>query len=259
LAGKCLPSAGKAANFLFWETTKGFYFGSMDSILSNLDSFSIGEYVYSETYIKTLSVDEKHKAMYAIKSLSVETAVNQLDNSRLGYLASSLLDIDVYNKIYEIKEYEHPLEFDKYTHLNSADSYPMFDKNILRNPYAYGKINYSTPKLFTKVENNFDQIPKVTFGNRRSNLLELNNFKMEIVIPGRTDVEVGNTIKIIFPRGEPGGPTSQDKTSSERDAAYTGYYLITNLSHKINPKTHYITMNVVKDSFSKTEYNKARK
>jgi len=259
LAGKCLPPTDKAANFLFWETTKGFYFGSMDSILSNLDSFSIGEYVYSETYIKTLSVDEKHKAMYAIKSLSVETAVNQLDNSRLGYLASSLLDIDVYNKTYEIKEYEHPLEFNKYAHLNSSDSYPMFDKNILRNPYAYGKINYSTPKLFTKVENNFDQIPKVTFGNRRSNLLELNNFKMEIVIPGRTDVEVGNTIKIIFPRGEPGGPTSQDKTSSKRDTAYTGYYLITNLSHKINPKTHYITMNVVKDSFSTTEYNKAKK
>ena len=130
LAGKCLPPTDKAANFLFWETTKGFYFGSMDSILSNLDSFSIGEYVYSETYIKTLSVDEKHKAMYAIKSLSVETAVNQLDNSRLGYLASSLLDIDVYNKTYEIKEYEHPLEFNKYAHLNSSDSYPMFDKNI---------------------------------------------------------------------------------------------------------------------------------
>ena len=259
LAGKCLPSAGKAANFLFWETTKGFYFGSMDSILSNLEAFSIGEYVYSEAYIKTLSVDEKYKAMYAIKSLSVETAVNQLDNSRLGYLASSLVDIDVYNKTYEIKEYEHPVEFDKYAHLNSKDSYPMFDKNILRNPYSYQKTNYSTPKLFTKIENNFDQIPKITFGNRRSNLMELNNFKMEIVIPGRTDVEVGNIIKIIFPKGEPGAPTSQDKTSSKRDEAYTGYYLITNLSHKINPKTHYITMNVVKDSFSKTEYNKARK
>jgi len=259
LAGKCLPAAGKAANFLFWETTKRFYFGSMDSILSNLDAFSIGEYVYSEAYIKTLSVDEKYKAMYAIKSLSIETAVNQLDNSRLGYLASSLVDIDVYNKTYEIKEYEHPVEFDKYAHLNSKDSYPMFDKNILRNPYSYQKTNYSTPKLFTKVENNFDQIPKVTFGNRRSNLLELNNFKMEIVIPGRTDVEVGRIIKIIFPKGEPGAPTSQDKTASKRDEAYTGYYLITNLSHKINPKTHYITMNVVKDSFSKTEYNKARK
>ena len=167
--------------------------------------------------------------------------------------------IYIYNKTYEIKEYEHPVEFDKYAHLNSKDSYPMFDKNALRNPYSYQKTNYSTPKLFTKVENNFDQIPKVTFGNRRSNLLELNNFKMEIVIPGRTDVEVGKIIKIIFPKGEPGAPTSQDKTASKRDEAYTGYYLITNLSHKINPKTHYITMNVVKDSFSKTEYNKARK
>jgi hypothetical protein len=258
LAGKCLPPAGKAANFLFWETTKGFYFGSMDNILSNLDTYSIGEYVYSETYIKTLSVEDKYKSMYAIKDLSIETAVNQLDNSRLGYLASVLLDVDVYNKTYEFNSYDHSTEFDKYAHLNSTDSYPLFDKNIIRNPFAYGKINYSNPKLFTKVENNFDQIPKITFGNRRSNLLELNNFKMQIVIPGRTDVEVGNTIKIVFPKGEPGALTSKDKTNSKQDMAYTGYYLITNLSHKINPKTHFITMNVVKDSFSAAEYNKAK-
>ena len=256
LAGKCLPPSGKAANFLFWETTKGLYFGSMDNILSNLDQFSIGEYVYSESYIKTLTVDEKYKAMYAINSLSIETAINQLDNTRLGYLASSLLNVDMYNKTYEIASYDHPTEFDKYAHLNSKDSYPLFDKAILRNPRTYGKINYSTPKLFNKVENNFDEIPKVTFGNRRSNLLELNNFKMEIGIPGRTDIEAGNTIKIVFPKGEPGALTNQDKTVSKRDTAYTGYYLITNLSHKINPKTHQITMSVVKDSFSKTDYNK---
>jgi hypothetical protein len=230
----------------------------MDTILSNLELSSIGEYVYSEAYIKTLSVDDKYKSMYAIKALSVETAVNQLDNSRLGYLASSLVEIDLYNKTYDIKTYDHPSEFDKYSHLNSTDSYPMFDKSILRNPYSYGKINYSTPKLFTKIDNNFDQIPKVIFGNRRSNLLELSNFKMEIVIPGRTDIEVGSTIKIIFPKGEPGALTSQDKTSSKRDTAYTGHYLITNLSHKINPKTHYITMDVTKDSFSRTTYNEAK-
>jgi hypothetical protein len=258
LAGKCLPPAGKAANFLFWETTKGFYFGGMDRILSNPEASSIGEYVYSETFIKTLTVDEKSQAMYAIKSLSVETAVNQLDNTRLGYLASTLLDIDLYNKTYELKTYDHPTEFDKYAHLNSGDSYPMFDKGILRNPYVYGRINYSTPKLFTKIDNNFDQIPKTVFGNRRSNLLELSNFKMEVVIPGRTDVEVGSTIKIIFPKGEPGALTSQDKTTSKQDTAYTGHYLITNLSHKINPKTHYITMDVTKDSFSRAMYTEAK-
>ena len=82
---------------------------------------------------------------------------------------------------------------------------------------------------------------------------------MDIGIPGRTDVEAGNTIKIVFPKGEPGALTNQDKTISKRDTAYTGYYLITNLSHKINPKTHHITMSVVKDSFSKTEYNKVNK
>ena len=48
--------------------------------------------------------------------------------------------------------------------------------------------------------------------------------------------------------------SKDEKMDNTNDKLYTGYYLITNLCHKINPKTHYITMNVVKDSFSKSEY-----
>ena len=82
---------------------------------------------------------------------------------------------------------------------------------------------------------------------------------MQMVVPGRTDLEAGNVIKIIFPKGTPGAISSDEKSARVNDQLYTGYYLITNLSHKINPKSHYITMNVVKDSFPKTEYYKALK
>jgi hypothetical protein len=34
---------------------------------------------------------------------------------------------------------------------------------------------------------------------------------------------------------------------------YSGYYLITSINHKINLKTHYITMTVVRDSFASKE------
>ena len=71
---------------------------------------------------------------------------------------------------------------------------------------------------------------------------------MEILIPGRTDIECGQTIHIRLPKKSPGGLTQEDKNLYEGDDLYSGYYLISELSHKINPRTHYVSMNLVKDS-----------
>ena len=259
IASKSLPGKNKAANYLFWETTKGFYFGSTDQIFKNLKNSLNGTYVYSESYINTLKPDEKSKAMYAIKSLSVEKTLDQLDNTRTGYLSSTLIDINLYNKTFKNIVYDHVNKFASYSHLDDKETVPLFDISTTRNPAGYIEINYSLPKLHNKTENNFDEISKFMHGNRRSTMLELNNFKMQMVVPGRTDLEAGNVIKIIFPKGTPGAISSDEKSARVNDQLYTGYYLITNLSHKINPKTHYITMNVVKDSFPKTEYYKALK
>jgi len=254
IASKCLPAKDKAANFLFWETSKGFYFGSTDKIFTNLNKVYNGTYVYSESFINTLGPDEKSKAMFSIKSLNVEKTLDQLDNTRTGYLASTLIDIDLYNKTFKNITYDHGNKFSGYSHLNETEAVPLFDLTTPRSASGYIEINYSTPKLHNKIDINFDQISKYMRGNRRSTMLELNNFKMELVIPGRTDLEAGTIIKIIFPKGTPGALSKDEKMDDTNDKLYTGYYLITNLCHKINPKTHYITMNVVKDSFSKSEY-----
>jgi hypothetical protein len=259
IASKSLPATNKAANFLFWETTKGFYFGSTDKIFAGIPKTIKGVYIYSESFINTLGPDEKSKAMYAIKSLSIDKTLDVLDNTRTGYLSSTLIDINLYNKTFKNIVYDHANKFAGYSHLHDKQATPLFDISTVRSPTGYIEINYSTPKLHNNTETNFDEISKYMHGNRRSNILELNNFKMEVVIPGRTDLEVGDVIKIIFPKGTPGALSGDDKSNRINDKLYTGYYLITSLSHKINPKTHYITMNVVKDSFPKLEYYEALK
>ena len=259
IASKSLPSKDKAANYLFWETTKGFYFGSTDKLFNNAKKLLNGTYFYSQSYINSLGPDEKFKAMYSIKSLSVEKTLDQLDNTRTGYLSSTLIDINLYNKTFKNVVYDHGNKFAGYSHLDDNEAVPLFDTSTVRNPAGYIEINYSVPKLHNNTNTNFDEISKYMHGNRRSNMLELNNFKMQLVVPGRTDLEAGNIIKIVFPKGSPGALSSSDKSKDIQDKLYTGYYMITNLSHKINPKTHYITMNVVKDSFPKAEYYKALK
>jgi hypothetical protein len=114
-----------------------------------------------------------------------------------------------------------------------------------RNPLVYKKTNYKYPTLYNNTTDNFSETEKFRFGNRRSNLLELDNFRMKISIPGRTDIESGNLINIALPRGMPA--TEEEKSQSGKDEVYSGYYLITSINHKINPHSHFITMNVSKD------------
>jgi hypothetical protein len=256
IASKSVPQNKTAANFLFWETTKGFYFGSTNTLFNNLENVSIGEYVYSESYINTLSTDERPLAMFAIKSMIIEKSFDQLDNTMTGYLANRLLDIDLYNKQYNEKDYDHIDTFSDYPHLNDETSIPLAYKNITRNPKSHIRVNYSIPKLHSKIENNFDEVTKYIFGNRRANLIELGNFKMQIVIPGRTDIEAGTVIRIKIPKKKPGPLGNEDvKGDFQVDPLYSGYYLITDVAHKINPRSHFTTLTITKDSFSKKAYD----
>lgn len=249
---KTLPANDKGANFLFWETTKGFYFGNLDVMLSNPAAVSIGNYVYSSSSITTNDEEDQKnlKFMFNIRSLNTEKTFDQLGNLIDGYMASRLLDIDIINKNFENVDYDHGEKFKNYSHLEKNEPIPFFDQNAARNPKTHLSINYASPGVHTGIQNNFSERVKNISGNRRSNLLELSNFQMELTIPGRTDIEVGQTIYIKFPKKQAGPLTSSDRNTYDEDKMLTGYYLITHITHKINLRTHYIAMNVTKDSLS---------
>jgi len=250
ISSRTVPANEKSANFLFWETTKGFYFGNLEAILNRPEVGSIGEYVYSASNITTMDKSgiTNLNFMYNIRSLVLDRTFDQIKNHLDGYISNRIIDVDVVNKTYENVDYDHGLKFGNYSHLEKDQPVPLFDENTPRNPTTCLDINYSCPGLHTGFENNFSEKLKTIWGNRRSNLLELHNFKMEIMIPGRTDIEAGQTIYIKFPKKDAGSLTPQDKNTNEEDPMYTGYYLITHVSHKINPRTHYTSLVVTKDS-----------
>jgi hypothetical protein len=90
-------------------------------------------------------------------------------------------------------------------------------------------------------------------------MIELDNFRTTIVIPGRTDIEAGNIIDVKIPKNIAGALDSGDKNTATEDKLYSGLYLITSLSHKINPKTHYVSLIGTKDSFAQKDYDNAGK
>lgn len=112
-------------------------------------------------------------------------------------------------------------------------------------------VNFVHPGLHTDVEDNFTEKISEIYGNRVSNILNLSNYNLEIVVPGRTDVEAGSLMYIDLP--DTGPLDDSDKSADNFDPLISGNYLITKIHHKINALSrHSMIMEVAKDSFTYT-------
>jgi len=246
LTNKAIPKDNQACNFMFWESNKFFYFGSLEKIFlrNELGSVgTIGEYHYAPP--GTFRTIDIHKKMFLIENLSIKKLNDSLQNSSLGYLSSTLYTLDVINKKYEEFEYDHLESFNKYTHVSGKNALPLFT-SPLRNPLSFTSIYTKNPGLFDNAPDNVNEKMGTIYGNRRSNMLDLNNFVLEITVPGRTDVEVGSLIDLIFPDIS---PKDESDTTMSNDRLYSGKYLITAIRHKVTPVRHHMIMEIVKDSF----------
>ena len=249
LCGHAESAGSSASDFLFWETNKGFYFGSIDDIIRQQDKLNAGNYYYSSTLMGSPDTSIGKKMM-GIEDITFKKVFDQLDNNMSGFLSSRVVNVDIMNKTYENYDYDYTDEYTSYSHLAGKNSLPLHKITTSRNPTTHSIVNYSIPKLYD-IDNNFSERYKFVFGNRRSNLLRLQNFVMTVLIPGRTDLEAGSIIDITLPRGFPTAP--EEKTQDSRDELYSGKYLITSINHKINPINHHITMEVTRDSINALE------
>ncbi len=244
VASKAIPTSG-GANFIFWETAHGFFFGTVNDLIK--EKIIVGSYAVTDTLANS-SPNNTSEKMATIKSLKIKQNFDQISNRLTGYLASRLVDVDLYNKSFNNIDYDHSLTFDKYSHMEGPKGIPLFEYSSIKQPLTYTEVNFSYPNLHTNYDNNFDTTTKEVFGNRRSNLLELGNFKMEATIHGRTDIACGTMIHLKLPRGN--AVSHNERSDNTDDMLYTGYYLITSLTHKISPRKHLISMMLTKDSLS---------
>lgn len=249
LASKSIPKEGKACNFLFFESNKSFYFGSIESIFdfTNKNASFIGTYSISASNIKDENRGTINREYFLTESVDMVTTTDYVKNYTNGYLANRLITLDVFNKKYELIDYDHTEEYFKYKHSSGEKSVPIFAEGSLKNPATSISFYPVNPKLFNNFADNVSEKMGKIYGNRKSTLLELTNLKLNINVPGRTDVEIGNMLRFIYPEL---GPKDNPNTKAE-DTQYSGYYIITAIRHKITKTDtleHRMVMEIVKDS-----------
>lgn len=246
LAQKSIPLSGKACSFLFWETSRSFYFGSVEELFYL--NQSIGNYNYAATAAYPGS-DDVNEKMALIQKIEILNGIDHLSSLENGYFANQLIELDLINKKITSTDYYHPDKFLDYTHAVTEKNNvsPLFNsKNLIINADSHKRVYPKQPGLYSKFTNNYNERMSEIYGNRKSNILDLNSLKLNILIHGRTDIEVGRTIYIKFPDISPVGV--KDLSRENLDKRYAGTYLITAIRHKINAFKHMASLEVIRDS-----------
>jgi hypothetical protein len=245
LASKAIPGDGGSPDYLFWETTsKGFAFTSIERLTKNYLEAGLvdGNYYYAPP--GALNTEDIIEKLFLVESFEVVRFIDNLRNYQNGYFGSGLGTFDLYKKTYTLHDYNHVENYNTFTHLGGDSAIAPFSPQTPTNSDQNIKFYPVNSKLFSGTRENYSEVMPNIYGKRLSRLNELNNFKVNITVPGRTDMFAGAIINFLMPDTT----VKNEITEDARDPVLSGVYLVSAIRHKINFRTHMMVMELVKDS-----------
>jgi len=245
---------GDSAGYFFFETSEGFFFKSIDGLLSQDKKKSITFNQSPDTR------GENTPAGYDIKALdySKDNNVDVQEKLKMGAFSTRTVLFDPFSCYYEVitpnaKEKEQSLklagkelptlnpEFNKQGNNKdfSRTTYYLLDKGSLPSGSGIGK---SQQQLTKATEENFD--PKNILNQSIMRYNQLFSQKSTVTIPGDFSLHAGDVVFV--------DAKQLSSADEEINKEYGGLYIIADLCHYISPKETYTKLNLVRDSFGRT-------
>lgn len=265
---KAKGSSLLGADYLFFESNKSFYFASIESLIYSQRTGGVfDEYVLERdgakmprriadlTYVANRMPDEITK----IENLKMITTLDVMDGNNKGAFASSVDGYDLYTKKIIHNSFDFTKDMDKFYKTGPTNTLP---KTLKRNPlskkdfYTFNSGVYNDYGLSDE-----EDLPDGSTANyvadrilfRRSYLNSFDNYKFEMTVPGRTDIQVGNVISLLHPSAEP----PSDDLTAVLDPLLSGLYIISAIHHKINSDRHVMQTELIKNGLSSPPENVA--
>ena len=253
-------SDGNTAGYFFYETSEGYKFKSIDSLLSQEKKKSI---IYNET------PDNGGKDIpegYDMKALQFEkeNAVNVQNKLRMGAYSTRTVVFNPFNCKYEVLGKEAKEVEEKEGIQTAGERLPVFNSEF--NPDGE-KIDFSrtmymlldtgslpTGSAETPVESTKEQLKKSESQNYQpakilaQSVMRYNQLfaaMNTITIAGDFSLHAGDAIFVDAPDLQT--DTSNDEVNKESG----GLYIIADLCHYITPKETYTKLNLVRDTFGR--------
>jgi hypothetical protein len=240
-------ASGKTAGFFFWETSEGYHFKSIDTILGQDPKKSI---IYNDT------PDDCGKNVpegYDTKALSFSKNNIQStdDKEKVGARDTRLVTFNPFDGTYKVTT---PNSGDTEGSITTAGKdlatqnpeliRPGENKNFSRTTYAMtdtGSLPSGTTEqqLQKSKDENF-KVEKVL----NQSIMRYNqffSFKAEVVIPGDFSLHAGDAVYVDSPQ-------QQDKLTDGMNEQSGGLYIITELCHFLDLNGTYTKLLLVRDS-----------
>jgi hypothetical protein len=242
LAKRAINKSG-VPNYLFFETNQSFEFTSVDMLIKGNP---VRNYVFSDADANTVygesgNFDKKYEI---VQSIDTQVTFDYLRNISNGMYASRLTTFDVTSKAVNVTNFDYIDDFDNSGHL---DQFPLTTNTLARRKVASLYFLEKNSYLHGKFE---PQNQSKYFLQHNSLLAQLSAFKLNLTVPGRTDIKAGNTIKLKLPKYSE--LTKNEINSDDAESSYyTGKYLVTAIKHQFTAGQHSMLMEVISDSFIK--------
>lgn len=263
VAKRAKGSTLNGSDYLFFETNKSFYFASIESLIdAQIKGGVFDEYVLERNGAKmprrinpslTYVGNQFPSSMTAIENLKLLTSIDTLDGNNRGAFASTIDGYDFYTKKIVRSDFDFIENMNKFQKTGPTNILPQ---NLKRNALS-NKTYYSQN---TGLYNDFgltdeEDLPAGStaqtivdrISNRKSYLNSFENYKFEATLPGRTDMNVGHVISLLYPSAE--GPTA-GSSSTVLDPMLSGLYIISAIHHKFNADRHIMTVEMIKNGLS---------
>lgn len=269
LAKRSIGAKRESPTVLFYETTKAFYFTSIeDLIATQIEQDAIfSDYVYHPNLQDQQTGSALSRGYSTVESVKFLTNLDVLAGQDLGHFASTVHAFDMVKKEYTPYTYDHGFNFNKTIHLGdykiSLDAQNSTNKlsvdetkkynmiypiNILRSADSKSFMATVNPGVLDSTEDSIDLHPETFVPQRNSSLLDFMTMRMQITVPGRTDIEVGKLVKFYYP--SVGEKAEKDSESFVWDILISGLYMITSIHHQITTLQHKMHIEIAKDSYS---------
>ena len=228
-------------NYLFFQTTAGHKFKSISTLMSAKPKTEL--FFDKNPARKQLSPGKSHRDVdreyKTIKELTFVSSQDFLNNMMNGAYNHRLYGAEIFSKNFNINTYSYTNDFTKTIH---TDINPLNILPIARNSGLHS-IHHVYNNLFNGVIDNSAEI----IAKRISMLAQLETWKIDIVVHGRTDYEVGQLVNVWINQFKT--IDSSDKYTNDKfDKIYSGKYLITAIQHRFTQARHQINMQLIKDA-----------
>jgi len=264
LATQSVSGKYNNAGYLFFETSRGFHFRSIESLLAMGGSVARPHRWMFQTQVQ-LNRDKAEKGQSEVKKIpsrmqaviqyNIDKHADTLSNIIDGVYANKVVVHDAFNKTIKTHDFNYKENFAKGFHVETVGNGNDADKHIVPDTQLNdtGKALFEYPdskKMVvtetSKVHNDYEFVPvNSTLPKTTSQKAGLKNLNLSMLVYGNTDLNAGDIINFNLPLLKPSGD------SEPKENPYIGgRYLIMAIKHTmvLETGTHEMTLRCMKDS-----------